>query len=270
MHDDIKARSAAIWGTGDYGPASRQLEPAAVALVEALGIGPGMRVLDVASGHGNCAIAAARAGASVVASDFSPRMIEIGSARTAAAGLDIAWQEADAADLPFEDASFDCVTSTFGAIFAPEQEAVGTEAVRVVRPGGMIGLTAWTADGMTARTLAVAREYGPPRPGDAPDPFLWGMPEVVQALFEPLGCSVRTRRRALTFRYASWAQWRADSEAHGMAVVAKQSMPPADFDAMRDRMRDITAEYNYGEGDAVVFDADYLEIIVTTPAEAAA
>ena len=266
MHEEWKARSRAVWSTGDYAPASRQLEPAAVALVDALDIGPGMSVLDIAAGHGNCAVAAARRGAKVLATDFSPHMIATGSERTRAAGLDIQWQEADAAELPFDDAAFDCATSTFGAIFAPEQEQVAAEAVRVLRRGGRLGFTGWTPDSLTVKILTIGREYGPPPPADAPDPFRWGDPDEVAALFEPLGCDVQTRRRAVTFHYESWEQWRRDSNAHGMAVVMRDLLPPDAFEEMRRRQQAATAEHNHAEGDAVAFDSAYLEIIVTKPA----
>jgi SAM-dependent methyltransferase len=263
LHDELAERSRAIWGTGDYAPTSRQLAPASHTLVETLDIAAEHRVLDIAAGHGNCAIAAARRGATVVASDFSPTMIAIGRTRCEEHGLPVTWEEADAAHLPFADASFDRVTSVFGAIFALAQERVAAEAVRVVRPGGRIGFTAWTPDGLTARVLAVARRYGPPRPPDAPDPFRWGDPDEVRVLFGPLDCEVETHRRTHTFRYGSWEQWKQESEAHGMAVVARQSMPAEAYAQMRREMQEATAEHDYGEGDAVTFDADYLEIVVT-------
>lgn len=264
LHEELKERSRAVWSTGDYEPTSRQLQPVSDALVEALGVGAtaGMRVLDVASGHGNCAVAAARLGATVIATDFSPKMIAAGSARTQREGLDIVWQEADAAALPFGDDSFDRVTSVFGAIFAPEQALVAAEVVRVVRPGGLVGLTSWTPDGLTGQVVSIAREFGPTPPPDAPDPFRWGLPDVVRALFDPLGCEVQTQRRSATFRYPSWADWRGAGEAHGMAVVARRTMAPQAYEEMRRKMQAVTAEHNYGEGQTVVFDSDYLEIIV--------
>jgi ubiquinone/menaquinone biosynthesis C-methylase UbiE len=266
MHEELKARSREIWGTGDYSPASRQLEQAAIDLVQTLAIGPGMKVLDIAAGHGNCAMAAARRDASVLATDFSPHMIATGQARTEAAALDIAWQEADAADLPLEDATFDCVTSTFGAIFAPEQEQVAAEAVRVLRPGGRLGFTAWTPDSFTVQVISISREYAPAPPPNAPNPFRWGEPAEVAALFEPLGCDVQTQRRAVTFRYESWEQWRRDSDAHGMAVVMRQQMPAEKYAELRQRQEAATAEHNHGIGDAVAFDSAYLEIVVSKPA----
>ena len=267
MHDEFRARSLAVWSTGDYSPTSKQLEPASVALVEALGISgtPGMLVLDVAAGHGNCAVAAARAGASVVATDFSPQMVAVGSARTAAEGLPIVWQEADVAALPFDPESFDRVTSVFGAIFAPEQEAVAAELVRVLRRGGVMGMTAWTPDGLTAQVLQAGREFSPPPPADAPpppNPFRWGDEAEVRALFEPLGCQAQVARRRHTFRYSSWDEWREASEAHGLSVIARQQMDPQDYERMLQTMQRLSAEHDYGEGAAVAFDAEYLEIMV--------
>lgn len=260
-HDEFRERSRAVWSMGDYSPASRQLEPASVALVEALEVAAGASVLDVAAGHGNCAVAAARRGATVIATDFSSSMIEVGSARTRAEGLDVSWQEADAADLPFADGSFDVATSVFGAIFAPVHEDVAAELVRVVKPGGRVGMTAWAAEGLVARMIAIGKEFGRPLPAGAPDPFVWGSPEYATSMFEPYGCDVEVHHRSLTFRYGSWDQWRRDSEAHGMAVVARQNMEPEVYRQMRDSMQAATAEHDYGEGGAVAFDSDYLEII---------
>lgn len=262
-HEELRERSLAVWSTGDYAPTSGQLAPASDALVETLGITAAHDVLDVAAGHGNAALAAARRGARVVATDFSPVMVEVGRQRTAAQGHDITWQLADAARLPLPDGAFDRVTSVFGAIFAVDQAEVAVEVVRVLRPGGQVGLTAWTPDGLTARTLAVARRFGPSRPADAPDPFRWGDPDHVAALFAPSGCTLTTRRRTLTMRYASWQEWREVSEAHGAAVVARQHMAADDYAAMSAEMEALTAEVARREGDGVALDLDYLEIVGT-------
>ena len=128
----IKDSQKLMWSLGDYRELARQFEPTAIALVEACGIGPGMEVLEVAAGTGNLAVAAARRGARVVATDLTPRMVELGRERSAAEGLDIEWLEADAEDLPFEDGRFDVAASTFGAMFAPLPPGRGGRAV----PGG--------------------------------------------------------------------------------------------------------------------------------------
>lgn len=262
---ELKARSRAVWDTGDYGPTSRQLEPASERLVEALGIGPGQDVLDVAAGHGNCAVAAARRGAAVTATDFAPGMVRIGLSRTGDLGLKVTWREADAADLPFAEASFDRVTSVFGAIFAPEQERTAAEMARVTRPGGVVGLTAWPPGGYPARVIATIRAYGPPPPPGVPDPLDWGRADRAVQLLGSAGCRVRVRRRTLTFGFPSWEAWRAGLEAHGMAVTARQRMAPDRYEALLDDLRAVAEEYNRGRDGAVACPAGYLEILATRP-----
>lgn len=263
---ELKERSKQIWGTGDYAPTGRQLEPVSAALVEALGIGPGHRVLDVAAGHGNCALAAARKGAEVVASDFSAVMIEHGRARTDDAGVEMTWTEADAADLPFDDAAFDRVTSVFGAIFAPEQQDVAAELVRVTAPGGTVGLTAWTPDGFIAQLVRIPQEHGPPRPEEGPDAMAWGDPAHVEDLFAGLECELELTPRAVTFSYPSMEAWQRDLEAHGMAVVMKQNMPEDAYAELMAKMRALVAAHDHADGDAVAYHAEYLEILAHVPA----
>ncbi|MBW3620431.1 MAG: class I SAM-dependent methyltransferase [Actinobacteria bacterium] len=264
---EMKERSRNVWGLGDYSPTGRQLEPVSVALVESLGIGAGHRVLDVAAGNGNCALAAARAGASVVASDFSPVMIERGRERTVAAEVDVAWEEADAAALPFEDGAFDRVTSVFGAIFAPEQELTARELARVTAPGGVMGMTAWTVDGLIARMIRELRPSDAPAPPeDAPDPMAWGDPDHVERLFADVAGELSIARRTVTFSYASWDQWRRDFGVHGMMVVMKNELPPEEFEALLSQARDFVAGEGRVDGDGVAYDAEYLEIRVDVPA----
>jgi SAM-dependent methyltransferase len=150
---DIQKR---MWSLGDYRELARQFEPTAAALVEACGVGPGMEVLEVAAGTGNLAVAAARRGARVVASDLTPRMVELGQQRSAAEGLAIEWLEADAEDLPFDAGRFDVAASTFGAMFAPRPQVAATELFRVVRSGGTVGLANWTPQGYLGRQIDLA------------------------------------------------------------------------------------------------------------------
>lgn len=260
--NQLSERSRVIWDTGDYAPTSRGLAPVSEALVEALGIGSDQEVLDVAAGHGNCAVAAARRGAAVTATDFAPGMIAAGRRRTEGEGWAITWQQADATALPFEDGSFDRVTSVFGAIFAPDQARAAAEAARVTRPGGRVGFTAWTEGSYAARLLDAMGRHTP-RPAGAPDTLDWGRPDRVAALFEPTGCSLDVRRRTFMFRYGSWEEWRSGMEAHGMAVVARQSMAADRYEAMLDEMRTVTAEADVGQDGAVVVEAEYLQILAT-------
>jgi len=164
----IKEMTKAMWSLGDYSLLAKQLEEAARQLVDACVISSGQEVLDVAAGNGNCAIAAARKGAHVVASDLTPTMVQLGQARTAAEGQDIEWVEADAEDLSFEAGRFDCVTSVFGAMIAPRPEIVASEMFRVAKPGGTVGMANWTPGSLTKKMGEVASRYSPPLPVEVP------------------------------------------------------------------------------------------------------
>ena len=181
---DQKAAERAMWALGDYHSFAKQtvweLGPV---LVAACGISAGRRVLDVAAGTGNVAIRAAEAGARVVASDLTPENFEAGQREADARGVELAWVEADAEALPFGDGEFDVVTSVFGAMFAPDHQAVADELVRVCRPGGTIGMVNFAPDGTAAAFFEVIGRYAPPPPAGALPPLLWGSEEHVRELF---------------------------------------------------------------------------------------
>ena len=181
---ELKQRHKAMWATGDYPVmVDTFLLPLGPRLVEACGIGPGTRVLDVAAGTGNAALPAAAAGAEVVASDLTPRLLEAGRERAAAEGLTLRWEEADAEDLPFDDASFDVVMSSIGVMFAPHHRAAADELVRVCRPGGTIGLLSWTPEGMIGDLFRTMGPFAAAPPPGAQPPPLWGSEEHVAELF---------------------------------------------------------------------------------------
>src|SRR5918994_2408403 len=187
--DAIKERHRWMWGLGDYAELSEALRPAAEALADACAVSAGQEVLDVAAGDGNFAIACAREGASVVASDLSPGMVERGRARSEREGYDVEWVEGDAEALPFEDARFDCVGSAFGAFIAPRPDVVARELFRVVRPGGTVGLTAWTPDGVMAEMFGIGRRFSPLDP-EQPPPERWGDEATARERLEPLASRV--------------------------------------------------------------------------------
>lgn len=259
-------RSKTLWSTGDYAPTGTQLEPVSHALVEVLAVGAGHRVLDVATGTGNCALAAVRRGAAVDASDFSAVMLEAARRRAEAAGVTIEWREAEATALPYDDDAFDAVTSVFGAVFAPDQEGAAAEALRVVHPGGKVGFTAWTSNGFIHAVLEATGSFAPTPSTDAPDTGRWGTPEGVSAIFAPTGCTPDVRRREVTFRYGSWDHCRSSLESHGMSVMAKQSMAPEQYDEMFAAIRDVVTEHDVADdGDGLALPSEYLEIVVTKP-----
>jgi SAM-dependent methyltransferase len=229
--DAIKERNRYMWGLGDYAALSVALRPAAEALADACAVSAGQQVLDVAAGDGNFALVCAQEGASVVASDLSPGMVERGRARAQAEGYDVEWLEADAEELPFEDASFDCVGSVFGAMIAPRPRVVAEELFRVVRPGGTVGMTAWTTEGFSADLFALGRSYAPP--SDQPLSDEWSVEHNVRERFDGLAARFVLERRELV--------WEADSPEALVAmlgtsappwVAAKQNLPPERWESL--------------------------------------
>ena len=181
---ELKARHRKMWASGDYPQMVETfLLPLGPRLVEACGIGPGMKVLDVATGTGNAAIPAAATGAEVIASDLTPELFEAGRKRAAAEGVELDWVEADAENLPFADQSFDVVMSSIGAMFAPRHQKVADELVRVCRKGGTIGMLNWTPEGMIGDLFRTMGPFAPPPPPGASPPPLWGSEHHLRELF---------------------------------------------------------------------------------------
>ena len=180
---EIKTKHRKMWASGDY-PSMVEtfLLPLGPRLVEAAGIGPGMKVLDVAAGTGNASLPAAKVGARVTASDLTPELLEAGRERAAADQLELEWVTADAEDLPFEDGSFDVVMSAIGVMFAPFHERSAAELVRVTRPGGKIALMSWTPEGMIGGLFRTMGPFMPPPPPGAQPPPLWGSEEHLRGL----------------------------------------------------------------------------------------
>jgi ubiquinone/menaquinone biosynthesis C-methylase UbiE len=191
-----KADTRAAWALGDYHRfAKATVWELGELLVRACEISSGQRVLDVAAGTGNTAIRAAEAGAEVVASDLTPENFAAGRREAAARGVDLEWVEGDAEALPFGDREFDVVTSSFGAIFAPNHRAVADEMLRVCRPGGMIGMLNFTPEGLISDFFGALAPYMPPPLPDALPPPLWGSEEHVRELFGDRVESLEMARR---------------------------------------------------------------------------
>jgi SAM-dependent methyltransferase len=194
----LKAKHRAMWALGDYPAVAHEIIPSlGPILVDAVGIGPGDRVLDVASGAGNAAIPAAQRGATVVASDLTPELLETGRQDAERLGVFVSFEEADAEALPYADASFDAVLSVVGVMFAPHHQATADELLRVVRPGGRIGLISWTPDGFIGQMFATMKPYAPPPPPAAQPPPLWGSEAHVRSLFGDRVVDVESRVQVL-------------------------------------------------------------------------
>ena len=170
-----------MWGSGNYAAVAERISQAGELVIERSGLEPGMDLLDVACGTGNATIPAARDGARVTGLDFSPELLEIARERASDAMVEVEWIEGDAQELPFEDASFDRVISTFGHMFAPDHARTAAEMLRVCRPGGTIATACWTPEGSIGRMFRTIAELVPPPPGGTPA-ILWGTEEHTREL----------------------------------------------------------------------------------------
>jgi len=264
---ELKARQRKMWASGDYaGMVETFLLPLGPTLVEACGIGPAMKVLDVAAGTGNASLPAARTGADVTASDLTPELLEAGRARAEAEGLTLDWVEADAEDLPFADESFDVVMSSIGAMFAPHHQAVADELVRVCRPGGTVGLVSWTPEGMIGALFRTMRPFAPPPPPGASPPPLWGSEEH---LAELLGDRVQQRtveRRMLeitAFKHPHDYGEHFKSK-YGPTIVAQANARADGREAeFEDAINAFCDEWNLGTADQARFEQEYLLTVGT-------
>jgi SAM-dependent methyltransferase len=259
--DELKERQARVWGMGDYAVLARRFEPSATALCDACAVSAGQEVLDVGAGDGNFAIACAREGASVVASDLSPGMLERGRARSAAEGFDIEWTEADVEALPFEDGRFDCVGSTFGAFMAPHPDVAAAEMFRVVRPGGTVGLTAWTADGFFGGLTQLGQRFTP-LPEGAGRPQEWGDEATAEARLEPLAARVSCERRTLALEADSpeaLAAVFADSSPPYQA--ARENLPAEQFDELIRETGELARSWSTAADGTASVPAEYLLIV---------
>lgn len=257
----IKRRQVRTWGLGDYSVLSRQLAPAAVELCDACAVSAGQEVLDVAAGDGNFALACAREGASVVASDFSPRMVELGRARAEAEGFDVEWVEADAEALPFEDARFDCAGSVFGASLTPQPDVVASELFRVVRPGNTVGLTAWVPDSVFIQMFVLARRLLPPPP-DARLPEEWGDEATARERLEGLAAHVECERRTLVWSAASAEALEAElADSAPSYAAAREALDAERFAELRGETLELLRRVNSADDGTVRIDADYLVIV---------
>jgi SAM-dependent methyltransferase len=256
----IRERTKALWSSGDYSPIERLTLPASREIVDACAISAGQEVLDVGAGTGNLALLAAAEGASVVASDLTPKLMERGKERAAAEGCDIEWVEADAEELPFEDDRFDCTASVFAAMFAPRPERVANELFRVTRPGNTVGMANWVPDGFSGRMFGLFNEFAP-RPEGIPAPVEWGREEVVRERFDGLAGSLEFERRTVPFDFDSADAALAQMEKNGPQVAMKQALGPELYDEAMRRFRDLMNEFNEADDGSIRIKSEYLLVV---------
>jgi SAM-dependent methyltransferase len=255
---DNMDRQRALWAAGDYPDLARTIEEVAEVAVEAAGVGEGDAVLDVATGSGNAALAAAARGARVTGLDLVPQLLARARERAADQGLSITFDEGDAQQLPYDDAAFDRVTSVFGAMFAPDQTRTAGELRRVCREDGTIVVTAWTPEGLNGRVFAVTAKHMPPPPPDFQPPVLWGVEEHVRGLFA--GAEVQTERRTVPVEGDStelWVQYL--SRVLGPLATARAALEAeGGWEPLRDDMVAMYEGFNEATDGTLRAKAEYL------------
>lgn len=262
----IKKRQQGMWASGDFAIIGTTLQIVGETLCEAVDLRAGKTVLDVACGNGNATLAAARRFARVTGLDYVPALLSRANKRAAAEHLDVRFVEGDAEYLPFDDAAFDVVLSTYGVMFAPDQRRAARELVRVCKPRGKVGLASWTKEGFIGRLLGVVGRYVPPVPGIA-SPILWGSELHVQSLFEGTFSTLAAKRKDFVFRYES-ADHMIDvfRRFYGPTHKAFAALASDEQAAMARDLATLIEDCNHSGTSEVVVPAEYLEVVIETKA----
>jgi len=258
----IKTRQQAMWASGDFGRIGVRLQIVGESLCEAVDVRSGERVIDVAAGNGNASLAAARRLARVTSTDYVAELLSQGRRRADADGLVMETWVADAEELPFKAGEFDVALSTFGVMFAPHQERAAAELLRVVRPGGRIGLANWTPDGFIGELFKVVGAFVPP-PAGVLSPAAWGSETRLVELFGPYAADIKTERKQFVFRDHSAQSWIDTFRTYyGPVHKAFLALDDAGSAALNQAMLDLLARHHRA-GDALVVPGDYLEVVIT-------
>ena len=259
----IKSKQNAAWASGDYARIGVTLQITGEQLAEAMDLPTGAQVLDVAAGNGNATLAFARRGCAVTSTDYVDALLMRGRARAEAEGLEVAWQVADAEQLPFEDGRFDAVVSTFGVMFAPNQAGAAAEMIRVCRAGGRIGMANWTSDGFIGQLFKTLGRHVPPPPGVL-SPALWGSRAWLEETFRAGGRTVAVSERVFVFRYASPEHFiELFRSFYGPVHKAFLSLDAAGQLALKADLRDLVARFNRSTDGTMRVPSEYAEVIVT-------
>jgi SAM-dependent methyltransferase len=257
----IKQRQQQAWASGDFSVVAARIMLVAEHLVDSADLHAGWRVLDVATGSGNAAIAAARLGTQVVGVDYVPALLERGRKRAAAEGLEVELLEGDAEALPFPDSSFDAVISVFGSMFAPDHEQAAAELARVCRPGGTIALANWAPDGFIGELFRTVSKHMPP-PAGLQSPMLWATEDHLRALLGDQIESLEVTERTFTWRFTSpeelvtfFRLW------YGPTLKAFAALEDTKRDALELDLIELANRFDRLGGDAIAVPATYTEAV---------
>jgi ubiquinone/menaquinone biosynthesis C-methylase UbiE len=259
----VKSRQQAAWSSGDYALVGTTLQIVGEQLCEAVDLRAGQTVLDVAAGNGNASLAAARRWCDVLATDYVPALLERARERAVAERLPIKFQHADAEALPFPDAGFDVVLSTFGVMFTPNQERAAAEMLRVCRPGGKIGMANWTPEGYIGQLFKTIGKYVPP-PAGIRSPALWGTRTRLAELFEGPAISITAAQREFVFRYRSPEHCvETFRNYYGPVLKAFGALNATDQAALQADLLRLIERFNRAGDGTMVVPSEYLEIVIT-------
>ena len=258
--EQLTSRQRMVWSAGDWPGFAPIIQDVAEEVVESIGVGEGDDYLDVATGSGNGAEAAARRGARVTGLDLVPELIDAARARFGSAGLDAELVVGDAENLPFDDNSFDRITSTFGVMFAPRHQVAADELVRVARPGAAIAITAWTPTGLNGRMFKLLGAHMPPPPEGFVPPVMCGEEDYVKALFSASGLEAGCEVRKAKFEFSSSEAWMEHVEQNlGPVVMAKAALEPeGKWEPVRAELAELEESYNEADDGTIRLAPEYL------------
>jgi ubiquinone/menaquinone biosynthesis C-methylase UbiE len=260
--DAIKSRQQATWASGDFGRIGVLLQIVGETLCEAVDLRAGEKVLDVAAGNGNASLAAARRYADVTSTDYVPELLAQGSRRAEAEGLPILTRIADAENLPFRDGEFDVALSTYGVMFAPNQERAAAELIRVVRSGGRIGLANWTPEGLIGELFRLVGRFVAPPPG-LRSPAAWGTETRIVELFGTHAADIRTERKQFVFRNLSPQHWiDVFRRYYGPVRRTFEALDPSGQSEFHAALVDLLGRHNRGGREALIVPGEHLEVVV--------
>jgi ubiquinone/menaquinone biosynthesis C-methylase UbiE len=259
----LKARQHGAWSSGDYAVVGATLQIVGEDLCEALDLRSGQKVLDVAAGNGNVTLAAARRWCDVTSTDYVPALLQRGRTRAAAEGWSIEFQEADAEALPFADATFDAVVSTYGVMFTPNQDKAAAEMLRVCKPGGKIGLANWTPEGFIGQVFKSIGKYLPP-PAGAKSPALWGTRRRLEEMFGAAASAIKAEPRNVMFRYRSPEHFlEVFKTYYGPTLKAFAALDETGQRGLTTDLLALIATLNRAKDGTMVVPGEYLEVVIS-------
>ncbi|MDM7921247.1 MAG: class I SAM-dependent methyltransferase [Pyrinomonadaceae bacterium] len=260
----LKTKLQAVWNAGDFGVIARSFESGAAEFADRIGLKAGMSILDVACGNGNTAIPAAKAGATVTGVDLISYLVEEAKERAANEGVEAKFEVGDAEALPYDEASFDAVVTMFGAMFAPRPDVVAGELLRVCKPGGIISMANWTAEGFIGQMFKVTGKHVPP-PAGMPSPIFWGIEDVVKERFADGVSDIELERRMMRFDFPFGPAETVEHfrQYYGPTQKAFDSLDTDGQAALRSDLEELWSEANIATDGTTIVHSEYLDVRAT-------